>query len=92
MQTEKRAELITREMQKGDVMFLKNFWNLTETTMAKHFPKILSSGLAVNLVLPVPVDMVTVAGSDRTSSFVHSNTTSSPHKLLLFFLHFRALC
>eukprot|EP00128_Syssomonas_multiformis_P017428 Colp12_sorted_trinity150504_noHs@21971 len=62
---EKRAIDLRAEMQllDGDVTFVRNFWNLTETTPAKHLGLLASPFMAINRLLRIPAVPFTMPGA-----------------------------
>ena len=41
-------------MRSHTVLFVKSFWNLTESTLARNMPKVTGPSLAINHVFPIP--------------------------------------
>eukprot|EP00127_Corallochytrium_limacisporum_P002241 Clim_evm29s109 gene=Clim_evmTU29s109 len=55
MHQQSRSQALVKQFAKGDVEFTSTFFNLLETTVAKHYGKIASPTMALNRVFKLPV-------------------------------------
>lgn len=60
-----RAKRTVETHKSGNVDFAKNFWNLVDTTAARHLGKVVAPMVACNCVLHLPIDSEELTGHSR---------------------------